>query len=239
MQHELAHGEVDAHAGQHEHEQHHEHLLQYARAHAVGVDVHGLGDGHGAADVAHLHALLLVAELVELADGLAVAFEARLGHVQRLGVAEHAPPLGVVAHVVVRLEGRIGAEGLERPLLELVGRVRRLARGGARVLDLVVGVHGEQRAHRLGGDHAHEGLRAEGAVLGAVDGVLVDVDEVPHRVHLVGQHLGLLARLVLGLLLLQLDVPQRVDGHEGHDEGADEHRELEADTSFERHGESP
>ena len=32
--------------------------------------------------------------------------------------------------------------------------------------------------------------------------------------HLVGQHLGLLARLVLGLLLLQLDVPQRVDGHE-------------------------
>lgn len=52
--------------------------------------------------------------------------------------------------------------------------------------------------------------------------------------HLVGQHLGLLARFVLGLLLLQVDVPQRIDHHERHDERADEHRELETDAETAR-----
>ena len=146
-QHQPAHGRIDADGGHRQHEQHHEHLLEHAGLHALRVDVHGLDDGHRAADLADAHALLLVAVLVQFPLRVAMAFQAGFRDVQGFQVAEH-PLAGLVRlHVVVRLQRGIGCEGLEGALLERVGGVGGLARGLAGEADGVVGLRGEQHAH--------------------------------------------------------------------------------------------
>ena len=75
-QHQPACDEVEPGEGGHHHEQHHDHLLHHAVLDAGGINVHGLGDGHGTAHLPHGHALLRVAVLIRLADRFAVAFQA-------------------------------------------------------------------------------------------------------------------------------------------------------------------
>jgi hypothetical protein len=77
-------------------------------------------------------------------------------------------------------------------------------------------------------------LRTEAAVLGAVDDVLVPIDEVPGGPHLGGQNLGLLSGLVLGLGVLQRQVPQDIDAHERNHDDADGYGDFEAYAEAER-----
>ena len=72
------------------HNEYHESLLRYRCRNTFFVDVHRLDNGHGAADVAYLHALFRVAILINFSSRIAVALKARFGHIQRFGIAEHA-----------------------------------------------------------------------------------------------------------------------------------------------------
>ncbi len=175
-----------------------------------------------------------VAVLIQLADGVAVTFQARFGHVQRLGIAKHPRAVAGVYHAPERLAFRVGVEGGQSLLLELVRRVGGLTRGVVGEADGVVGLRGKQHGDRLRRHHAHEVLRTEGAVLGTVDDVLIHIDEIPCCAHLGGKYLGLLASLVLGLGVLQRQVPQDVDGHERNHNDADGNGDLETYAIAER-----
>lgn len=64
--------------------------MRYGYRNTFFVDAHRLGNGHGAADVAYLHALFWIAILINFSSWIAVALKARFSHIQRFGIAEHA-----------------------------------------------------------------------------------------------------------------------------------------------------
>ena len=167
------------------HNEHHERLLCNRCRNAFLVDTHGLGNRHGAANVANFHAFFRVAILIDFPGRIAVALETRLGHIKRLGIAEYALACFFInPNAAIRSEVRIGAERVEGLLLEGVGRIRFLPRSFSRKADNVIGVAREQRAYRFRRHYAYQRFRAEVAVFISIDDVLVHVDEVPHGTHL-------------------------------------------------------
>ena len=208
-------GKENAEASDRNHDKHHKRLLRDGCRNAFFVDAHRLGNGHSAANVAYLHALFRVAILVDFSSRLTVALKARLSHIQRLGIAEHALARFLVgSNTAIRSEARIGAECIEGLLLKGVGCIRFLPGSFPCEPNNVVGVACEQRAHRLSSHYAHERFRAEIAILVSVDDILVHVDKIPHGAHLGSKHLGLFPSFVLGLRALEAVIPQRIGAHE-------------------------
>ncbi len=72
------------------HNEYHEGLLRYRCRNTFFVDAHRLGNGHGAADVAYLHALFQGSHTDRFLSRIAVALKADSVHIHRFGIAEHA-----------------------------------------------------------------------------------------------------------------------------------------------------
>ena len=173
----------------------------HCRTHIGEIELGGHNDAHRARDVTDVRPLLGVAGDVYLTFGRAVALHA-LGvvhhgaHIAKHGAARlAAKPIDLLLGHFGWPRSRIGIEPLEGSTLVIIGCVIEVARVEVREPDGVIRPSTEERRNRLSGNGAVQPLEVVFALRGMVDGVLVDRDEVPDRVHLAHKHARLLEHL--------------------------------------------
>ena len=204
-QHEHSGHHQDDQADEHGDQQEVRHVSDDVAAHGRLLLIEGDHDADCPADRLERPTFLRVVGDVELADRLAVAFEAAVVHFERLQVAE--PILAVErGHAVVLGHRTIGVERLERLRLELVGNILLAARVEVRVPDVVVAARREQPADALAHHRAVQALELVAAAGRIVDDALGVVHELPHRVHLARERARFLQHGLLGLPLLRVQI---------------------------------